>query len=159
MLVVSILSFSNDVVFFFQSMDFLKKKGYRIFRQCKMSSCVRIESAHFLCHFFSYLPGISNCNCTRHKAVIEPYSVKRGLIEFANKIDRNTMLTLSQTMNFRLFQTERVCRWQFQIWWKWQKTFQMGRKYCGKRRNCSLRAISPFPAVFSKDLNCRHVKN
>ena len=26
----------------------------------------------------------------------------------------------------------------------------------GKRRNCSLRAISPFPTVFSKDLNCRH---
>ena len=23
------------------------------------------------------------------------------------------------------------------------------RKHCGKRRNCSLRAISPFPAVFS----------
>ena len=27
-----------------------------------------------------------------------------------------------------------------------------------KRRNCSLRAISPFPMVISKDLNCRHVK-
>ena len=26
----------------------------------------------------------------------------------------------------------------------------MGRKQCGKRRNCSLRAISPFPTVFSK---------
>ena len=26
----------------------------------------------------------------------------------------------------------------------------MGRKHCGKRRNCSLRAISPFPTVFSK---------
>ena len=34
----------------------------------------------------------------------------------------------------------------------------MGRKHCGKRRNCSLRAISPFPAVFLKDLYCRHVK-
>ena len=34
----------------------------------------------------------------------------------------------------------------------------MGRKHCGKRRNCSLRAISPFPTVFSKDLHCRHVK-
>ena len=34
----------------------------------------------------------------------------------------------------------------------------MGRKHCGKRRNCSLRAISPFPTVFSKDLYCRHVK-
>ena len=28
----------------------------------------------------------------------------------------------------------------------------------GKRRNCSLRAISPFPIVFSKDFYCRHVK-
>ena len=28
----------------------------------------------------------------------------------------------------------------------------MGRKHCGKRRNCSLRAISPFPTVFSKGL-------
>ena len=32
------------------------------------------------------------------------------------------------------------------------------RKHCGKRRNCSLRAISPFPTMFSKDLFCRHVK-
>ena len=35
---------------------------------------------------------------------------------------------------------------------------QAVRKHCGKRRNCSLRAISPFPTVFSKDLYCRHVK-
>ena len=27
-----------------------------------------------------------------------------------------------------------------------------------KRRNCSLRAISPFPTVFSKGLHCRQVK-
>ena len=27
-----------------------------------------------------------------------------------------------------------------------------------KRRNCSLRAISHFPTLFSKDLICRHVK-
>ena len=60
--------------------------------------------------------------------------------------------------NFNLFQTERVCRWQFQIWWKWQKVLQMGREHCGKKRPCSLRAISPFLTVFSKDLYCRHVK-
>ena len=35
---------------------------------------------------------------------------------------------------------------------------QMGRKHCGKRRNYLLRAISPFPTVFSKDMSCRHVK-
>ena len=26
----------------------------------------------------------------------------------------------------------------------------MGRKHCGKRRNCSLRAIPPFPSVFKR---------
>ena len=34
----------------------------------------------------------------------------------------------------------------------------MLRKHCGKWRNCSLRAISPFPTMFSIDLYCRHVK-
>ena len=29
---------------------------------------------------------------------------------------------------------------------------QTGEKHCGKRRNCSLRAISPFPTVFSTRL-------
>ena len=67
-------------------------------------------------------------------------------------------LTHYQTTNFRLFQTKKVCRWQFQIWRKWQKVIQMGRKHCGKRRNCSLRAISPFPTVFSKGLFPRGVK-
>ena len=38
------------------------------------------------------------------------------------------------------------------------KSIQMGRKRCGKRRNCSIRAISPFPTVFSSDMYCRHVK-
>ena len=36
--------------------------------------------------------------------------------------------------------------------------FRKGRKHCRKRRNCSLRAISPFPTVFSKRLYCRHEK-
>ena len=39
-----------------------------------------------------------------------------------------------------------------------KKNFHTDRKHSGKRRNCSLRAISPFPTVFSKDMYCRHVK-
>ena len=39
-----------------------------------------------------------------------------------------------------------------------RKVIQMGKKHCGKRRNCSLRAISPFPTVFSKGLFSRGVK-
>ena len=61
-----------------------------------------------------------------------------------------TPYTHYQTTNFRLFQTERVCRRQFQIWQKRKKVIQTGRKHCGKRRNCSLRAISPFPSVFKR---------
>ena len=41
---------------------------------------------------------------------------------------------------------------------KMTKVLKMGRKHCGKRRNCSLRAIFPFPTVFSKGLDCRHIK-
>ena len=67
-------------------------------------------------------------------------------------------LTFSQMTNFGPFQTERGCRQQFQISWKWKKVLRTGRKHCGKRRNCSLRAISPFPTEFSKYLHCRHVK-
>ena len=63
------------------------------------------------------------------------------------------MLTLSQTTNFRLFRTERVCRRQFRVRWKWAKVLQTGRKRCGKRRNCSLRAISPFPTAFSTHIH------
>ena len=33
-----------------------------------------------------------------------------------------------------------------------KKVLQMGRKHCGKRRNCLLRAIFPFPTILSKDL-------
>ena len=36
--------------------------------------------------------------------------------------------------------------------------FLEGGKHCGKRRNCSYRAISPFPTVFSKDLPCISIK-
>ena len=59
-------------------------------------------------------------------------------------------LTHYQMTNYRLFQTERVCRQQFQVRQKWQKVIQMGRKHCGKRRNCSLRAIPPFSSVFKR---------
>ena len=57
---------------------------------------------------------------------------------------------VSQTTNFRLFQIERVCRRKFGICWIRQKVLLKGRKHCGKRRNCSLWAISHFPSVFSK---------
>ena len=69
------------------------------------------------------------------------------------------LLTLSQVTNFGLFQTDRVCRRQFEICWKWRKVLWIGRKHHGKRRNCLLRGISSFfNTVFSKDLYCRRIK-
>ena len=67
-------------------------------------------------------------------------------------------LTHTLRASFRLFQTQRISKWQFWIWWKWHQVIQKGRKHCGKRRNCSSWAIYSFPTVFSKELYCRHVK-
>ena len=67
-------------------------------------------------------------------------------------------LTLFQTTNFRTFRTQKICRRQFQIENDGRKIPETGRKHWGKRRSCSLRATSPFPTVFSKDLHLRHVK-
>ena len=66
--------------------------------------------------------------------------------------------TFLKTTKFSLFQTERVCRQQFEIWWKKQKVLQTCRKHYWKRRNCSLWAISPFHTMFSKDMYYRYVK-
>ena len=96
---------------------------------------------------------------SRSKASTHSYNKKKfsSLINSLFSFTRNR-LTHYQTTNFRLFQTERVCRQQFQIWPKWKKVIQTGRKHCEKRRNCSLRAISSFPTVFSKGFFPRGVK-
>ena len=59
-------------------------------------------------------------------------------------------LTHYQTTNFRLFQTERVCRQQFQIWRKWQKAIQMGRKHWGKGEIAHYEQFLLFPQCFQK---------
>ena len=69
-----------------------------------------------------------------------------------------SMFTLCQKTNCRLYQSQTVCRRQFQIRWKWRKVLLKVRKHCGKRRSCLYRAISPFLTVLSKDLYSRHVK-
>ena len=67
-------------------------------------------------------------------------------------------LTLSQTTNFRLFQTKGVFTdYNFKIDENDRKLSKWVEN-TWKRRNCLLRAISPFPTVFSKDLYSRYVK-
>ena len=61
------------------------------------------------------------------------------------------ILTHYQTTNFRLFQTERVCGRQFQIWRKWQQVIQTGRKHCGKKEKLLVTSnFSFFPYCFQK---------
>ena len=43
-------------------------------------------------------------------------------------------VNLSQTTNFRLFQTKRICGQQYWIWWKWQKVLQLSRKHLEKEK-------------------------
>ena len=40
------------------------------------------------------------------------------------------------------------------IWTNGDTIIRLSRKHCGKRRNCSLRAISPFSTMFSKAALC-----
>ena len=59
---------------------------------------------------------------------------------------------------FQTLSYKRVCGQQFQIWCKCQEVPQTGRKHWEKEK-CSFQKNSPFPAVFSRDLFCRHVKH
>ena len=67
-----------------------------------------------------------------------------------NKGSRGLSLILSQTTNFSLFQTERICRRQFLIWWKLEKVLKTGRKHRGKRRNACYEQFLLFPKCFQK---------
>ena len=68
---------------------------------------------------------------------------------------------------FNLLPNENILGWSkpkefaddnFKLDENWKKVHKTGRKHCAKRRNCSLRAISPFHTVFSKYFFCRHIK-
>ena len=59
-------------------------------------------------------------------------------------------LTHYKLTNIRLFGTERVCRRKFQIWWKWKKVIQTGRKHCGKGEIAHYEQFLLFPQCFQK---------
>ena len=60
------------------------------------------------------------------------------------------LLSLSQTTKFRQFQTERACRRQFLVWWKWQKTLQKGRKHWEKNKLLFTSNLSLSHSVFKR---------
>ena len=59
-------------------------------------------------------------------------------------------LTRYQVTNFRLFQTERVCRQQFQIWRKWQKVTKRVENTVGKGEIARYEQFLLFPQCFQK---------
>ena len=67
-------------------------------------------------------------------------------------------LTHYQTTNFRLVQIKHSADDNFKFDENTRKLSERVENTVGKRRNCSLRAISPFPTVFSKGLFARGVK-
>ena len=64
--------------------------------------------------------------------------------------------TLSQTINLRLSQTERVCRRQFQIWWKKKKKNRL-ENTVGKEEIARNEQYLLFPQCFQKTYY-RHVR-
>ena len=106
---------------------------------------------------FSTSTGENRFITIRNRLTCKILLRKRQLVCFC--LEFGPILTLCQTTNFRLFQTDRVCRRQSQFRSKWRKVLQIGRKHCVKRINCSLRVIYPLSTVFSKDFYRRHVKN
>ena len=62
----------------------------------------------------------------------------------------NGILTHYQTTNFRLVQTERVCRRQFQIWRKWKKVIQTGKNTVGKGEIACYEQFLLFLPCFQK---------
>ena len=109
------------------------------------------------------------------KDVNKSMSIWEGVeTDFRTKFYRLPYTHPCKTTELRLvqIQIQSICRQQlldssklkkfaddnFKVDENGRKFSKTGRKHCGKRRNCSLRAISPFPSVFSKALYCRHVK-
>ena len=68
-------------------------------------------------------------------------------------------LTLSQTTNFGLFQTERVCRQQFQFWWKRKESSLNGQKTLWEKEKLLVTSNFSFPHSMFKRLLLQTRKN
>ena len=76
--------------------------------------------------------------------IVQPNSVYFTYLLMALLLTKQFASILSQTTHIRCFQTGRVADDNFRFDENARKSSKLERKHCGKRRNCSLRAISPF---------------
>ena len=131
-----IFSFSHSVLYPFWELS-------AIFIKCEIVDCKLFQFGRVLNLSLGkrLIPFMNGINEERKKTLLKKtkmlnrFSVLPALFQSPSF---SYSLTLSQTTNFGLYQTERVCRWQFQVWWKCLKVFEIGRKHRWKRRNCSL---------------------
>ena len=105
----------------------------------EFSACLKMCKKSFSLFYWSSKLSSDGCRCsvfTHMKLFLSIYLNKKIFLLFLifwpfeilrerKAVFVKESLTHYQTTNFRPFKTERVCRWQFQIWWKWQKVIQM----------------------------------
>ena len=150
---------------------FDKVTGLKTLREKKKILINRIFSFSYnlfkslLLHHFSKSELVKGRPCIHQ--INGSYSVEREVNTAAKYIDPHQPAEFMQAHpkeNLSLFENFL----QTLVNWKSLQTtilnlMKNARKFCrklentGKRRNCSLRAISPFLTVFSKDLSSRHV--
>ena len=121
--------------------------GQQFWIKCKYQKVLQMDRKTVRKREMLVTSNFSFSHCVFKRLVLQT-PINQGL--FGNE------LTPSQTTNFTLYQIERFCRRQNEF-------NENGRKLSkrientGKRRNCLLWAISPFPTLFSKDIYCRHL--
>ena len=71
-----------------------------------------------------------------------------------NDVFRLIFSPFTSHANFRLFDSAANKDMMAKLCTNGDTIICLLRKNCGKRRNCSLRAISPFPTMFSKAVCC-----
>ena len=74
-------------------------------------------------------------------------------------VGRKATLNPSQTKNVDASKLKEFAADNLKLDGNGKKFPKRATKHCGKRRNCSVGAIFPFPTVFSKDLYMKHRKN
>ena len=103
---------------------------------CRSRGCASLQkfTKELLCHCKWY-KMVENLNLLYNFLrpwlwTFEPVSSSHYFVIF-NPFPDDKFQTLPNSS--RLFQTQRVCRWKVQTWWKWQRFLQAGRKHCGKK--------------------------
>ena len=97
----------------------------RAFRTCNNGNCEPITTQYCILMHYRYI-AVENIvrkgeiACDKQFLLFSQCFPSYMVLIFHFKCT----LTLSQTANFRPFQTERVCRRQFRMWWKWHKVLQ-----------------------------------